>query len=160
MAAKVSDWMRRDVRTVVADLPLSQLEDCFVRDRVSGYPVTSPDNTLLGLVSRSDVIRQLSVEHTWAETLSDYHRDWSDTESLGPSLEDVGELAGRRLSTLCIEDVMVREVITVAPDDSLTDAARVLVEHRIHRVPVVDAKRLVGILTTLDVARFVAEQDG
>ena len=48
-------------------------------------------------------------------------------------------------------------IITVSPADSLQEVARSLIEHRIHRLPVVDAGRLVGILTSLDLVRLFAE---
>lgn len=160
MSTRVSDWMQHDVRTVSADLPLEALEARFLEDRVSGYPVVSSGGELLGIVSRSDVVRQLSVENTWAEAMSDEHRDWGADETGAPSAEEVGELAGRRLAGFTVADLMEREPVVVPPDESLREAARVLVERRIHRVPVVQGKKLVGILSSLDVARFVARGNG
>jgi len=158
MSAKVRDWMNRDVRTVGEGLSLLELDRRFLEDRVSGFPVVTGDGRLRGVVSRSDVVRQLSVEQTWAETLSGYYTDWSGLEEGEPSLAEVGERLGRRLEERSVADVMAREPVTVGPDEPLADAARVLVERRIHRLPVVEDGRLVGILTSFDVARFVAKQ--
>ena len=58
---------------------------------------------------------------------------------------------------LRVKDVMTHELITVSPADPLGVVARCLVEHGIHRLPVVDAGRLVGILTSLDLVRLIAE---
>jgi len=158
MSEKVRDWMRRDVRTVGEDLPLVELDRRFLDDRVSGYPVVDDAGRLLGVVSRSDVVRQLSVEQTWAETLSGYYTDWSGLVESEPSLAEVGERLGRRLEERTVADVMAREPVTVGPDEPLAAAARALVERRIHRLPVVEKGRLVGILSSLDVAGYVAEQ--
>jgi len=158
MDARVRDWMHRDVRTVGEDLSLVDLDRRFLEDRVSGFPVVARDGRLLGVVSRSDVIRQLSVEQTWAETLSGYYTDWSGLVEIEPSLADVGERLGRRLEERTVADVMARDPVTVGPDDALADAAHILVERRIHRLPVVEGSRLVGILSSLDVVGFVAKQ--
>jgi CBS domain-containing protein len=158
MGAKVRDWMHRDVRTVGEDVSLVELDHRFLEDRVSGFPVVADDGHLLGVVSRSDVIRQLSVEQTWAETLSGYYTDWSGLVESEPSLAEVGERLGRRLEERTVADVMARDPVTVAPDELLADAARILVERRIHRLPVVEKGRLVGILSSLDIAGFVAKQ--
>jgi len=157
VSATVRDWMQSEVRSVPPDLPLAELEARFLQHRVTGFPVVAGER-LVGIVSRSDVVRQLSVEQAWAETLSDYYRDWTGMAPEGPSLAEVGAEMGRRIEALRVEDVMVRAPITVAPDAHVAAAARVLVSHRIHRVPVVDAGRLVGILTSLDLVRLVAER--
>ncbi|HEX2552567.1 MAG TPA: CBS domain-containing protein [Microvirga sp.] len=55
---------------------------------------------------------------------------------------------------LTAADVMVAQVVTVAPDATLQEAARVLLEHRISGLPVVDeAGRLVGVISEGDLLR-------
>lgn len=56
-----------------------------------------------------------------------------------------------------VADVMVREVITVAPDAPVEEAAALLAEHRIGCLPVLSDGRLVGILTETDVLRAFVE---
>ena len=46
--------------------------------------------------------------------------------------------------------IMKKDIITVTPDRSITDVAKIFVEKRIHRIPVVDDGRLVGIITPTD----------
>jgi len=157
MSDKVRDWMHTEVRTVPPDLPLADLDGRFLHDRVTGFPVTRKDGKLVGIVSRSDVVRQLSVERTWAETLSDYYQDWTGFEPQEPSLEEIGQRTGSRLEKLTVADVMADAPITVGPDDDLAVAASIMVERRFHRLPVVEGGRLVGILTSLDLARRVAK---
>lgn len=48
---------------------------------------------------------------------------------------------------------MTPEPVTVGPETSIAEAARLMARHRIRRVPVVDGPRLVGIVSELDVAR-------
>ena len=56
------------------------------------------------------------------------------------------------------EDVMTRNVVTIRADASVRDAARLLVEHRVSGLPVVDAEgRVVGVVTEAD---LIARQKG
>ncbi|RQW79795.1 MAG: CBS domain-containing protein [Methanothrix sp.] len=52
--------------------------------------------------------------------------------------------------------LMSREPIVISPDCSIVDASRLLVRHGIRRLPVVEDKKLVGIITIADIVRVVA----
>jgi CBS domain-containing protein len=56
-----------------------------------------------------------------------------------------------------IADVMTRDLPTMAPRDSLREAAHRMQERRVQALPVCDEKRLVGIVTDWDVTRAVAD---
>lgn len=64
---------------------------------------------------------------------------------------------GRKLDTLTAEDLMQREVITLDVESDVGDAVRVFKERHIHRVPVTDQGRLVGILSRSDALRVLME---
>lgn len=51
-----------------------------------------------------------------------------------------------------VEDVMTKEVITVGPDTSVEEAAELMAEHQIRRLPVVDNGQLIGIVALGDLA--------
>ncbi len=150
------DLMHGAVHTVDPDMSLADLERSFLRTGVSGFPVVE-DGRLVGIVSRSDVVRQLSVERSQAETISDYYREATGIEDAEASLEDIAERVGARLERLRVADLMIRRLITVSPEQPLGEVARILLEHRIHRLPVTEAGRLVGIVSSLDLVRLFAE---
>ena len=58
---------------------------------------------------------------------------------------------------LTAADVMTREVVDLGPRATLLEAARTMTEHHLKRLPVVDAGRLVGILSRVDLLRTVAD---
>jgi CBS domain-containing protein len=61
------------------------------------------------------------------------------------------------LEDTTVEDVMTRRVLTVPMGASLADAAKIMVNAGVHRVPVVSANgALVGLVTTSDIVRWVA----
>jgi len=53
-----------------------------------------------------------------------------------------------------VEDVMTRNIIFTTPDETLDDAAEKMVENKIKRLPVLDDKKLVGIITATDLISF------
>jgi acetoin utilization protein AcuB len=59
-----------------------------------------------------------------------------------------------------IEDIMIKNPITVAPDASIDEAAKLVYAHRIGGLPVVKGKKLVGILTIVDILRSFIELMG
>jgi CBS domain-containing protein len=52
---------------------------------------------------------------------------------------------------------MIHDVLSVRPDDSLAEVAGLLIDKHIHRVPVVEDDRLVGMVSSLDFVRLFAE---
>jgi CBS domain-containing protein len=59
---------------------------------------------------------------------------------------------GTELEKTTVEDVMVRELVTIHPGASLREAARAMNERWIRHLPVIDGERLVGILSQRDLA--------
>ena len=55
-----------------------------------------------------------------------------------------------------VKDVMTGDVIVVSPTDSATHVARLMVERKINRIPVVDGGKLVGIVTRGDLIKAAA----
>lgn len=157
MPLTARDIMTTEVHCVDPDLDLPDLERRFVEHGVSGFPVISRGQ-LVGIVTRSDVIRALAVEHTLAETASDWFHTPSDLAyDSDRSFEEVAERAGRRIDRLRVKDVMHAAVIRVPPDEPLERIAAKLIEEEIHRVVVADGDHLLGVISSLDFVRFFAE---
>ena len=57
------------------------------------------------------------------------------------------------VETIYLRDVMIAEPITVSPDTHIDEAARTIFENKIGGLPVVDGKRLVGIITVSDILK-------
>ncbi|MFZ5851945.1 MAG: CBS domain-containing protein [Actinomycetota bacterium] len=63
---------------------------------------------------------------------------------------------GRNVDSTTVGDVMTRDVVTTTGDASVRDAARVMAQHWIRHLPVVDGDRVVGILSQRDIAGIFA----
>ena len=67
------------------------------------------------------------------------------------------DLLGVYDDTVPIAQVMSRKVYTVAPEQQLAGAARLMLQHDVHHLIVVEQERIVGILSALDFVRLFAE---
>ena len=151
------DIMQTGVRVIGPEITLPELEREFLAAKVSGFPVVQ-DGELIGIVSRSDIVRQLCVERTLAQDTSDFYFDESGFhETPLETFEQIADRVGERIEQLRVKDVMVRNVRTVTTDQPLKVIAQLLVDHRIHRLPVTQEGKLVGIVSALDLARVIAE---
>jgi CBS domain-containing protein len=151
------DVMQADVQVVSPDKRVTDLDRDFLARQVGGFPVVDAGR-LVGIVSRSDVVRQLCVEQSLAENISDYYRERCEY-NVDPveSLAEIGARVGARIEMLRVRDVMSRKIISVSPQHSLREVGLTLTKHGVHRVPVTEGGRLLGIVTTLDLVRLVAE---
>jgi CBS domain-containing protein len=68
-------------------------------------------------------------------------------------IEDI-ILLGKSPEEVKVRDVMTKDIITVQPDNSLEEAAEVMVNHKIKKLPVIDKGRLVGIVTATDLIAY------
>src|SRR6516162_6169537 len=128
---RVRDVMTAEVTTLQRNDKLTLADDIMRLGRIRHLPVLDEDGRLAGIVSQRDLFRGALAK------------------ALG-----YGERAQRQLmDTLVVKELMTSDVITTTPDTPLTDAAHVLVERKIGCLPVVEAGRLVGIITEGD---FVA----
>ena len=154
---KASDVMRTDLRWVSPDTYVVDLERMLLAEGIGAVPVVK-DGKLVGIVSRSDVVRQLAVEQTLQETISDFYRQPFDVEQRSAQdSKDIAAGVASRWQDLAVEDVMIRGVICVEPDRDLVDVARMMLDRKIHRVLVTEGDRLVGIVSTVDLIRLFAE---
>jgi CBS domain-containing protein len=141
---KVSDLMTKDIVTVVPDTALKDVASLLVERGISGVPVVEGDR-VLGVVSERDILfkerRSVGI-----------HRGvlaW---------LMDETELT-LKLDARTARDAMSTPPLTIASGRSVADAAKLMLDEGISRIPVVDSGRLVGIITEGDLVRAFARPD-
>lgn len=157
MARTAREVMEREIVTISPSQPLSELESLLLRHGILGVPVVEKGR-LVGIVSRSDVVRQLKVEEeriaASAFYLEPFDADQRDAEDLSRALE----AAASRVARLRVRDVMIRDLITVSLDAKIEEVARVMVERRIHRVLVTEGEQLRGLISSLDLVALLADE--
>lgn len=147
---KVKEIMTKDVITVSPDTPVKDIAEIMLKNGIGGIPVVEGDR-VVGIVTEEDLIMKNVKLHfpTYIQLLDAVIY----LESLKRYEEDL-----RRAIGATARDVMSREVITVSPEDSVEDAATLMVEKGISRLPVVENERLVGIITKRDILKSLSRE--
>ncbi len=157
MSTTVGDVMARDVVTLSPDMTLSEMDRVLLEKQVSGAPVVE-GKRLVGIVSRADVIRVLYEEQREAQRVSDFYT--SPFPIPIPALENLARDSRKiadHMIKLRVHEVMTPNPLTVTPGDRVEWVAKMMNTQRIHRLPVTEDDQLVGIITSLDIVRLVAE---
>jgi CBS domain-containing protein len=154
----VADIMQVVLATVAPECPIPEIEALFTKYGISALPVVD-DGELVGILSTSDIIRQICVERSVSEVIAEYDWDISgfhEHRSDAETMTEVAERLGRRVDHLTAADVMTAKVVSVEPDAPVARAARLMLDNRIHRLPIVREAQLVGLVSTMDIVRYVA----
>jgi len=130
-----------------------------VQDFMTPNPVVIPPNTSLidaYTVMGDNEIRRLPVveqgELVGIITMSDILR------SVPNLSEDETDTATRLLLvTLTVNDLMTAEPVTIAPDDTIQDAAELMLENQVSGIPVLQGDQVVGIITESDIFKLVVD---
>jgi len=153
MPKTVADIMTRDPIVVRPETSLHEAIKLLAEKRISGLPVVDDAGKLIGTISETDLMWQETGVTPPAYIMfldsviflknpAQYERDLH--KALG---QTVGE-------------VMSKDVITVAPDKPLRDAAQLMHDRKVQRLPVVDASgKVIGILTRGDIVRDLAAEE-
>jgi CBS domain-containing protein len=143
---KVRDIMTTDPISVRGDTLLKETARIMVRQQVSGLPVIDDGGRLIGIVTEGDFLRQeASRDRPYRMSLLDAL--FGEGEPEAPAAETVGE-------------VMTDKVVTIAPDATLGEAARLMTSRNVKRLPVVNREgRLVGIISRADVVNAFTKPD-
>ena len=154
----VADVMQVAVKSVPPSMSLPELEKELLQAGVSGFPVVD-GNMLVGVVSRSDIVSQLCAEREIAEHTSDFYFDEKNFYEIEMgSFKDIADRVGERIEGLTVKDVMIKNPLTSRLNQPIGEAAKRFVDHQIHRLPVTDGGTLVGIVTTTDLVRLIADK--
>ena len=156
MATTARDVMQTQVISLAPNDPLSNVLRLFFEEEIHGAPVLDESGCLLGIITSMDLLRAASDEHETARGDPAYFREL--LEFSGPDWDNAPEGFIDRLRERVVSEVMTEGVACVAPDDSISQVARVLRSHRIHRVLVVEEGRLCGIISTYDLVGLLEKR--
>lgn len=156
----VADIMSKDLYAVSPDLPLSELEWELSRRRISGAPVIE-DGKLVGMISRADIVRRLGFSHAMSQMALDYYRQLEGADEGQGQGQDYEKLSdqtlGSQLRTLHVRDAMTSHPVTIAPEAHPRAAAQLMLDRGVHRVVVVVGTQPVGLVSSFDLVRLLAE---
>jgi len=131
----ISQIMTTDVVTLTRKDDLVTAEETFKKNRIRHIPIVS-GTSVLGILSYTDLMRI-----SFADAID----------------EDEHEVDTMVYNMFTIEQVMVKDVISVPPTATVKEVAQFLAQKEFHALPVVDEGTLVGIVTTTDLIRYLLE---
>lgn len=138
-----SDIMTRDVATVPPDMPVQEIARLMTDKKISGVPVVSPAQGVLGMVSEADLLRRAELGTDPVPTR------WSDIYAK----PDVMAREFAKSHGTKAHSIMARPVVSVQHDAELQTVADTLDRHAIKRVPVMKDGKLIGIIARSDLVR-------
>jgi CBS domain-containing protein len=147
MTMQVRDVMTHNVISVAPDQSVLEAAQKMLQNHISGLPVIDADSKLVGIVTEGDFLRRGEIgtqrqRPRWLEFL------------VGPGrlASEYVHASGRK-----IEEVMTAEPYTVTEDDSLQAVVDLMERHRVKRLPVLRAGRVVGIVSRANVMNACIE---
>lgn len=132
----VKNIMSSQVVTLNLTHSLEDAEKMFKKHKIRHIPVVSGDS-LIGMLSLTDLMRISFVDNYG---------------------EDEGNVDSAVYNMLSIEQVMVSKPVAVQADQSIREIAEILSQKEFHALPVTDGNKLVGIVTTTDLIKYLLEQ--
>jgi len=124
----VRKLMRTDLVTLQADEPLINAVEAAAAEGIRHLPILEGER-LVGIVSEND------IKHA----------------TPSPLVEGNEAEYRRILDETPLSRVMRRAPIAASPDATMADVVRLLLEHKVGAIPIVEGERLVGIVSELDV---------
>lgn len=122
----VGKWMTKNVIAVTPNDKVRDANRILQENRIHRLPVVEGED-LVGILSDTDI------------------RKWT----LREETVDEGGRVSRRIGT--VGEIMTRDVVTMHPWDTIEDALLVLHKKRFGALPVVEGRKLVGIITKADI---------
>ena len=129
---KVSDYMTTNLITFTPDQSIESVMQALIKHRISGGPVVNDKNELIGIISQSDCIKQISESRYYNMPMQDQ----------------------------TIEKRMAKNVDTIDGNMNIFDAANKFLEAERRRFPIVDKGKLVGQISQKDVLKAAMQLKG
>ena len=151
------DIMTKDVVTLSANETIKEATKKFAEHNISGSPVVDKNNKIIGILSESDILAALKTHYkelkmVYPSTIIGVHFiELSKQKELFEAFKEVGDTT--------ISDVMQKKVFSVASDESVEAVIKRMNENSINRIPVVDNKKLKGIITRGDIIKGLYSPD-
>ncbi len=131
----VKDRMSRPVITTGPQASLADAAGLMATEHISRLPVVDPRGKLVGIITEKQILSYSPSKAT---------------------LLDAFEIQGA-MNRIPVEKVMTREVITLAADTPIEEAARIMADHEISGIPVLSGSSLVGVICETDLFKAFLE---
>lgn len=143
---KAKDIMTKDVITVKPTTTIEEMARIFIEKKISGAPVVDDNGDVIGIVTENDLISQNKRLHI--PTVVRLFDAFIMLESPSKIEKEI-----KKMAAVTVADICVRDVITVVEDTPVEDIATVMSEKKVHLIPVVEGKKVRGIIGKIDLIK-------
>ena len=141
----VQDVMTEDVISILKYESIMHVAKILSEKNISGLPVVDKKNKVIGIITQADILSILGIKK--GHTLKDLLK-----HMLGEPLPE------RRMGDI-VGDIMTSPAATIKTNANIAEAAQLMDEKKIRRLPVVDEKNmLVGIISRADILKAVLKK--
>jgi len=174
------DIMSIEVKSLAPDMTLRDVMEFLTSEHIGGAPVVSGER-VVGVLSVTDLLDFVSTTpgppttgNEGADWLEPSPEDtWSGAEEPGAAYfgdywADVGVQVDERFRATTspewdvfeehvVSELMTRRLCELPPETGLQEAAELMLKSGIHRVLVTEDDRLIGVASTTDIVKAVAQ---
>lgn len=152
---KVKDVMRSDVMFVRPHWTVFDCAKTFEKNNISGAPVIE-HGRVIGIVSISDIVRFMGLKLVDADILTEQPQGLSmlllNLVRIGKDYIDFKKEL-ERIAKFTVKDVMSKYVVQISPHANLYEAAKLMEDNDVNRLPVINNGKLIGIVARADLVR-------
>jgi CBS domain-containing protein len=150
---KIEEAMEPNVLILNKEETITEAAKLLAKNNISGAPVVE-DNKVIGILSEGDIMKLLDVHSPNLNLLLPSPLDVIEMPIRMKHEYDETVSGIKRASLTLVKEIMISPVITINPQKSISDAAVLMDEEDIKRIPVVDDdKNLIGIITRGDIVK-------
>ena len=148
---KAKDIMTKAVITVNQQAAIAEIAKTLINNKVSGVPVVDDGNNLVGIVTEGDLLfKEMSPRLPESVNIlgaiifysgvDRYAEDW------------------KKIMAVQASEIMTEKVVTISENTEIEEISALMVKHGIKRIPVVDGKKIVGIVSRADITKIILEK--
>lgn len=152
---KVESVMNPNVIFCKSDDKISSIAKLLKMHNISGMPVIEEEE-VVGIISEADLLNLLKIPERKGlllpspfEIIELPIRELISMKDAKRMLTDIGSKP--------VKSIMKTNISVISKNSSIEDASKIMVENKINRLPVVDGKKLVGIVTRGDIIQGIAK---
>jgi CBS domain-containing protein len=143
---KAKDIMTSDVISVSTSTTVEEFARILVERRISGAPVIDDQGSLIGIVTENDLIRKNKKFHI--PTIVRLFDAYIMLESKSRIEQEIKEMAA-----VTVDDIYRKGVVTIGEDTPVDEIATIMSEKAVHLIPVVEGKKIKGIIGKIDIIK-------
>lgn len=148
---RASDIMTKSPITISPEASISDAVSILLEKGFNGLPVVDPEGVLVGLICQSDLVaQQQKINFPSVFSLLDGFVPLPGWKKAEKDFE--------KMNALTVKEAMTKDPIVTKPDTPLDEIANLMVRSKYYSLPVVEGKKLVGIIGKEDILRTLIRE--